>query len=278
MRAHARLATEATDGGSRVSTLCSQAPLQLRLTDPKGADAWVDRLPDPVYVSLAAGAAGPVGGDDLALDVTVGAGTSLVFTDISPTLLLPGPDGATSHTTMRVRVCDGATLVWLPEPIIAAARCRHVNDVRIDLAPTARLLVREELVLGRHDELPGAVRQRLRVRRGDGPLHHQSLDVGPGAAGWSGAAVVGAHRAVGAVLVVDPYRGGRLDGAILPDTVAAVLPLAGPGVLVSAVADDSLSLRRSLAAGLAVLGTPWVGSETVIRMNCPPEEKESCGA
>lgn len=185
-----------------------------------------------------------------------GPGSALVLTDISPTVLLPGPQGRESRTTTRVRVHDGATLVWLPEPLIAAANCRHLNDIRITLADTARLLMREELILGRHGEQPGAIRQRLDVRRAGSPLYRQDLCVGGHAWGWDSAAVTAGHRAVGSVLVVDPRRAWPAHSSLPTDT-AAVLPLAGPAVVITALADDNLDLRTALTAGLAQLGAPW---------------------
>lgn len=272
MRAYARLATEATIGGdgqwiSHVSALRAQAPIVPRITGPKEPQPWADRLPAPVRVSVAAGAAGPVGGDETHFDIDVGANSSLVLTDISATVLLPGAQGRCSRSSVRVRVAHGATLVWLAEPLIAAANCNHLNEVQVDLADTARLLLREELVLGRHGEQPGTIFQRLRIRRAGQPLYRQDLHIGADAPGWNSAAVAAGHRAVGSVLVVDPQRDWTTQRSATLCPSAALLPLAGPAALVCALADDSLALRRSLTAGLDDLGTPWQSDEV-------PLEKE----
>lgn len=262
MRAHARLATEATIGWdgqwtSQVSALRAQAPIMPRITGPKEPHPWADQLPAAVRVSVAAGAAGPMGGDELDFDIDVGANSCLVLTDISATLLLPGARGRCSRSSIRVRVADGATLVWLAEPLIAAAHCNHVNDVDVALAPTARLLLREELILGRHGEQPGTIRQRLLIRRDGQPLYHQDLHIGADAPGWNSAAVAAGHRAVGSILLVDPQRDWTTQRSSMMCPSAGLLPLAGPAALVSALADDSLALRRALTAGLDELGTPW---------------------
>jgi urease accessory protein len=236
-------------------------------------------------VSVAAGAAGPVGGDQLTLDIDVGPGSALVLTDISPTLLLPGPHGRPSRSTTRVKVKDGATLVWLPEPLIAAANCNHFNDIRVELASTARLLIREELILGRCGEEPGSIQQRLQVRRGGQPLYHQNLHVGPDAPGWNSAAVTATHRAVGSLLVVNPGQAWPINGLLLTDT-AALLPLSGPAVLITALADDSLDLRKALIAGLSELGRPWqtdspaerIGTDPSTEAHYVPTEEERRGA
>lgn len=251
MAAHSRLATRAGPGPSVVSVLHAEAPLLLRLTRRKEPEPW--NVADPARVSLTAGAAGPIGGDDYRLDVEVGAGSTLVLGDVSPTLLLPGCDGAPSCYTVVARVAEGATLIWLAEPLIAAAGCRHTQRIEVDLHPSARLVLREELLLGRHGETCGNVVQHCVVRRGGATLHRADLAVGPAAPGYDGPAVLGGVRAVGSVLAVDPgWQGRPPAGRVLGDG-AAVLPLAGPAALITAVAADNLALRRDLTAGLVEL-------------------------
>lgn len=268
MRARACLATEldhdAPGGGrSRVSVLRSEAPLVLRPTIARQAEPWVRGLGRAARVSLAAGAAGPVGGDELDLTVRVGAGSSLVLTEVSHTLLLPGRDGARSRTRVHVHVGDRATLVWLPEPVIAARGCDHVGDVDVVLEEGARLLLREEALLGRHGEEPGRLRQRIRVTRRGRPLYHQDLLLGTPTS--RAPSVVGHRRAVGSVLVVDPARPperGRCDACpvlVGGGADSAVLPLAGGGIVVSALADDNGGLRAALEAGLRAAGPPGDG-------------------
>jgi urease accessory protein len=217
--------------------------------------------PGTARVSLVAGAAGPVGGDQLRLDVEVGPGAVLVLRSVAASLVLPGPHGAPSCTDVTVRVGRNATLVWLPGAVIAADACHHDALTHIALEPGARLLTREELVLGRHGEPPGTIRQRLRVTLAGRPLHDQELSAGPGAPGWAGPAVLGGRRAVGTVLVVDPEWDSASDRHPPPATNAtdaAVLPLGGPAVLLTALAYDALMLRRrldSLLAGLVSSAT-----------------------
>jgi urease accessory protein len=259
MRARARLAPEhcARTGGrgrSHVTVLRSQPPLMLRLTMPSGPEPWTADASEPARVCLAAGAAGPIGGDQLALHVNVGPGSTLILGEVSATLLLPGPHGAQSRTQVWVHVGAGATLIWLPKLVIAAHGCHHATDVRVDLDPDARLLLREELLLGRHHEQPGNLHQRLRVRRGGHPLLHQHLAIGPDAAGWDGPAVTGGHRALGSILVVDPAWTHASPAATALDDDTALLPLNGPAVLISALTADSLTLRRRLDTGLHALG------------------------
>lgn len=262
MHARAALSTEA-DGvngkfRSRVVRMRSHAPFALRptaLTFPD--EPVVTAGAKSARVSLAAGAAGPVGGDQLVLDVVVGPGSTLVLSDVAARLMLPGPHGHRSRTTTRVSVAAGGTFVWLPKPAIAARGCNHLNEVFVSLEHDARLMLREEVILGRHGELPGDLTQHVRVEQEGTALYDQRLDFGPAAPGWSGPAVADANRALGSVLIVDPdwLTDPPNCHSLTGDT--AVLPLAGPAALVTAVSPDSLALRRSLNAGLLALGHPW---------------------
>lgn len=261
MRARSRIVTRADTGvdGQRrnlVHTLLAEAPLLLKLTRRKEPEPW-PQPSEPARVSLTAGAAGPVGGDAYHLDVSVGAGSTLVFGDVSPTVLLPGSDGAASVFTVSIDVGEQATLVWLAEPLIAARACNHRHHIDVALAASARLLMREELILGRHGETCGTVKQSVSVRRGGAALHRQDLAVGPAATGYDGAAVLNDAGAAGSVLVVDPAWESAPPPATVVSPNAAVLPLSGPAALVTGVAEDNLTLRRDLNTGLADLGWPW---------------------
>jgi urease accessory protein len=83
----------------------------------------------------------------------------------------------------------------------------------------------------------------------------QELACGPGApGGWDGPAGLGGHRAVGQLVVVRPEFAARPVPARVLGEGAALMPLAGPAALVTAVAPDALRLRRLLDAARADLG------------------------
>jgi urease accessory protein len=239
-----------------VSTLRSEAPLILRPALPKAPEPWAAHALDVARISLTAGAGGPVGGDELHLQVRVGAGSSLVLSEISPTLVLPGPHGGQSRLHVEIDVAAGGTFIWLPEPVIAASGSDHVTTVRVELDEQARLFLREELLLGRHGESGGRVVQRVSVRRAGRPLHRADLELGTPAAATP--AVAGGHRAVGSMVVVDPdWAVAGPPGMQQLDGRAALLPLAGPAVVVTALAADNLVLRAQFEAALRALGHPW---------------------
>ncbi|MFI0741745.1 urease accessory protein UreD [Streptomyces sp. NPDC021100] len=228
-------------GGTALPVLAGEAPFALRRTGRRGPVA---------HVALVGAMSAPLGGDRLTLTAAVEPGAALRFTTTAATLALPGRTGAPAAYDIRITVGDGATLHWLPEPLISAAGSHLRTTTRVELAPTARLLFREEQVLGRAGEPAGRLTTRLTVHRAGRPLYDQELAYGPGAPGWDGGAVLGGHRAVGQLLAVDPAFGDAPPPVTPPHTaegaVAATMPLAGPAVVVSAVASDALRLRALL--------------------------------
>jgi urease accessory protein len=253
MRADARLeVARHGDLGSRVTRLRSDGPIVLRprilgAGDPH--DVW--QTPGAAWVSRAAGAAGPLGGDDLQLGVDVGPGAALVLTDASASLALPGPYAGRSRSRITARVGSGGCLALLAQPVIAARGCDHLGVTTIELSAGARLLVREQLLLGRHGEDPGTIRQRLRVRLDGRPLYDQEVVLGRGAPGWRGAAVTGGRRAVGSVLIVDDRACPEPpDTDLPPDT--SIMSVAPTALLVSSVARDGLALRQRLDAAVSL--------------------------
>jgi urease accessory protein len=260
MRASAQVAVArgASAARTRITRLRSDPPFVLRRTHPVAREPlrqWNLQGEDAVHMSLVAGAAGPLGGDDLRLGIDVEPGAALVLRGVAATLALPGPHGQPSRVEVTIRVAAGAALAWLPGPLIAARGCRHRALTQVLLEPGARLLLREELLRGRHGEQPGAVAQRLRVCLGDNPLLDQEIAAGPEAMGWAGPAVIGGRRAVGALLLVDPDWVGTPIAlpAPTPGADVALLPLDGPATLVTALAPDGLGLRQRLNAGLAAI-------------------------
>ena len=260
MRASAHLAVAQTANSrhSKITRLHSEPPLVLLPTNRarhEPMQRWHSCGTAPAQISLVAGAAGPIGGDHLSMSITVESGAALVLRNVAATLVLPGPHGRPSRTEISVRVAAHGVLVWLPGPVIAARNCRHVSIADVTLEPGARLFLREELLLGRYGEQPGAIRQRLRVRLDDQPLLDQELAIGPDAPGWDGPAVIGGRCALGSVLIVDPDWGhSALDLAnSIGDADTALIPLSGPAILVTALARDGLALRHQLDAAIAAV-------------------------
>ncbi|MEZ0110667.1 urease accessory protein [Catenulispora sp. EB89] len=258
MKATARLVAEARpDGTTRLTTLAGQAPLLLRQTIADGEARGV------AQVYLVAGAAGPVGGDELHFGVHLGPGARVRVRSVAATVALPGLRPDESTLTISVRVDSGADLLWDPQPFIAARGARHRTTVRIELADDARLTWHEQTLLGRHGEEPGSVATRLCVRRAGRPLLDHTVAVGPDHPGSLGPAVTGADRAGSTTVIVDPAWEGvppadRLTLEPRDDAhgAVAVFPLAGPAVVISALSRGGLDLERLREPGRAARGLP----------------------
>ncbi|MET9367213.1 urease accessory protein UreD [Streptomyces griseoflavus] len=239
VRAVARIRARADGrGGTSLPVLRGDGPLALRRTRGSGTEA---------HVVLVGAMSGPLGGDRLTVRADVGAGARLRVGSAAATLALPGQHPGDARYDVRLTVACGGELLWLPEQLISVRDSSLHAATHADLAPGARLVLREEHVLGRSGERPGLLTTRLTVRIGGQPVLDQQLTCGPGApGGWDGPAVLGGHRAVGQLVVVRPgFEDEPVTSAELGEGVA-VLPLPGPAALVTAVAPDALRLRRLL--------------------------------
>lgn len=237
MRAHASVIVERVGDRDRCTALVSAPPLTMRDT------------PDGVY--LVASGAGPMGGDELALDITVQPSARTTVRSAGASLVLPGPTGAPSTMCVRARV--GGDLRWLPEPTVLVQGCEHTTIARIDLAAHGTVLWREEVVLGRHGEPSGSLLQRLHVDVGGRPLLRNELLVGPawpgadGPAGLCGAGTVGSLLGVG---LERPPSHPNVEGSR-----AAIADLSPTAWLLTVVAPNARTLRRVLDDATAVVRT-----------------------
>jgi urease accessory protein len=273
MRARARIVAEVDGrGGTRLAEVRGESPLLFRRTGP-------------YTVHLVGGAAGPLRGDDLHLEIEVRPGARLEIRSVAASLALPGRAGQPA-SRLRVDALVGAeaTLRWLPEPLIAAAGCDHRTITRVEASEGATLLWRDDVVCGRHKEPSGNVQTDITIRYAHQTLYRHELSVGPSAPGWSSpailgsthptiptssqptaatnsqapttrghhapvpnnsqAAVVGGGRAVGSVVLAGP----DLPPPALLGGDAALMPLAGPGMLATAVGPDIRTVRAALDA------------------------------
>ncbi|WP_333768918.1 urease accessory protein UreD, partial [Streptomyces sp. IBSBF 2435] len=183
--------------GTVLPLLASAGPLALRRTRAP-RDGWA-------RVTVVGAMSAPLGGDRLRIEVEVAAGGRLTVDSAAATVSLPDREGRPAFYDVLLTVGEDAELHWLPEPVIAARGSDLRMTTRVRLAAGARLLLREELVLGRHAEPSGHLTTRLTVDHDGRTLLDQSLAAGSGAApGWDGPAVLGPHRTISQFLLVPP--------------------------------------------------------------------------
>ncbi|MET7287325.1 urease accessory protein UreD [Streptomyces sp. NPDC005573] len=250
VRARARILARADGrGGTALPVLDGEGPLAPRRTRASGSEA---------RVMMVGAMSGPHGGDRFSVEVRVEEGARLHVGSAAATLALPGQHKGEARYDVRLDVADGAELHWMPEQLISARGSDLHVVTRAELGTGASLVLREEQVLGRAAEEPGRLTSRLTVRVGGRAVLDQELACGPGApGGWDGPAVLGGYRAVGQLVVVRPGFAAHPVAARMLGERAAIMPLAGPAVLVSAVASDALGLRRTLDEALT-----WVSTGT----------------
>lgn len=208
---------------------------------------------------LVGAAASLVEGDRLAVSLHLGPGARLSVRTAAATLAHPCPGGGSTTLDVHADLGPGASLAWLPEPLVACAGCRHTGRARVRLAAGAAAVWSETLALGRSGERPGDVAVRLDVDHDGAPLLRDGLRAGPSVPAWDGPAVLDGARHLGSVALL-----GRRPRAV--PVQGTVLLLAGEGALVRAAGADAASVERRLApwrsafvADLATVGTAGEG-------------------
>lgn len=153
-------------------------------------------------VHIVGTAAGPVGGDELELDLFAGEATDLSVRSTAAQLVHPGPRENWSTLRVRAHVAEGASLNYRPEPTILIDGSVLQSCADITLAAHGRLLWSECVVLGRHREVGGSASLRLHIEIAGCPILRNHIRIGPAFADADGPAGTSGHRAVGAVIAM----------------------------------------------------------------------------
>lgn len=233
--------------------------------DPAGAAT--------LYLQSSAG--GLYGDDDLSLSLSAKSGAFAHVTTQASTVVPPARGGAARHA-VDVSVAEGATLEYLPDPLILFDGADARTSLDVSVAPGGRAIVADGLVLHRpgggsveaafdnrvairwtddgrsplveHQRAAGAaLRQALSLpREPDRPLHYAAV-YAVGAADC--AAVATAVREALAGLA--PAARPRLSGvsALAGKGVVVARLLAGSGAAVTAGIDAAWRAARAAMAG-----------------------------
>jgi urease accessory protein len=137
-------------------------------------------------VSLIATTATLLGGDVLRLSVEVGPGLRLDLRDVAGTVAYHGRGrGCTVDVSLRVH--EGAILTWAAEPLVVADGAEVVRHLRVDVADGGRLLLRDQVALGRSGQDGGRLDCHTTMTYAGRPALVEHLEVrsglGPGALG-----------------------------------------------------------------------------------------------
>jgi urease accessory protein len=198
-------------------------------------------------IHLVQAAGGPLGGDDLALDVRLGAGCAAQLRSAAATVVQAGQSPGPARWAVTASVAQRAVLDWRPEPTVVCDGAQLHSRITVALQPGARAVLRELVVLGRAGQRGGHFVGELAVDLDGSPLlaHTVLLDgtdpVLAGPAGTGGARVVGMLAVVGESIGAPAQDAGEEPGLRW-----ACAPLDGPGHLVVALADRVTTVTRLL--------------------------------
>ena len=151
-------------------------------------------------------------GDAISIEVSVGPGARLDLIEPGGTVAY-AMNGQRASWDVSIDLAPSATLVWAGEPFVVSHGATVDRHTSITVGRGARLALRETIVLGRHHERPGSLRQDLSVMASDGtPVLAESLAVGPD----SGRLLIGGSRVISTVLLLgermlSTHTGTRLE-------------------------------------------------------------------
>jgi urease accessory protein len=179
-----RLHYERDAGGRCVGRDAHEGPLRvLKALHPEGPGICHHVLVHPP--------GGIVGGDTLAIDVTLDPDTHALITTPGAARFYRSA-GADAAQRARLTLAEGARLEWLPLESIAYRGCRALNGVQMTLAPTAQILGWDLLALGlpastepfdrgwfeQRLDIPGCWLERGRIDGSDARLLASPLGLG----------------------------------------------------------------------------------------------------
>ncbi|MFJ3145429.1 urease accessory protein UreD [Streptomyces halstedii] len=191
---------------------------------------------DGLHVALVGTTAGLLAGDDLRIRITVGPGARLHVVEPAG-LVAYDHRGGTSAWRAGVEVAEGGELTWESRPFVVSSGATVSRAMDVTLAPGARMLWRDTLVLGRSGERGGRVRATTRAVHDGRELLVEDLDLtDPDVRELPG--ILGPHRVIGAVTALGADPGGPPH----PSRTA----LAGPGAQVRLLDTRAPAVEREL--------------------------------
>jgi urease accessory protein len=248
----AELGVVAAPGGARLKHLYQAAPSRILFPDTDPGDPTLG-----AFVNVAGGLAG---GDSIALSLVLEEGARFTATTPAAEKVYRSLGPATEIAT-RIEVASGAVCEWLPQETILFDGARLRRRLDIDLAPEARLLAAEMLVLGRaaHGERfrRGALLDRWRVRRGGRLAWADALRLDDPAAAEADAFALGGANAIATLLLAAPDAAAHRDRA--REISEGGASLVAPGLLLLRWMGEAGAVRAAISAALPVLRAEALG-------------------
>ena len=234
-----------------------------RLAQAGSAKAFLPRVygsaPEIVFLNTSGGL---TGGDRLSYSLDLAARTTAVATTQTAERAYAASSGA-ARVDVRLTAGPGATLHWLPQETILFDRSALARRTVIDLAPDARCVMVETIVLGRaamgERVAVFDVGDRREVRVGGrpvliDPLRLSRSPASPAAdpAGLDGAVAVATLAVIGKGVHDTTLAPLRAALHPLPASVRAAASGWQDKVVMRAVASDAYALRKIVARCIGV--------------------------
>jgi urease accessory protein len=167
--------------------------------------------PDRARVALVGQTALLLGGDEVELQIVVGAGAVLELSEVAGTVAYDGRGRPATWAT-SITLDRGAQLTWVGEPLVIADGADVIRRTIIDLADGASAALRETIVLGRSGEVGGVLRSGMHVHREGRPILLEDLVLDP--RDRFGPGLLGRHRVVDSLLAIGTPPPEVGDGAL----------------------------------------------------------------
>ena len=232
---------------------------------------YLDESGQVCYVIVNPGGA-YLGGDSYLIEVSVAAGADLLLTTQSATKIYRTPNDRARQRT-HLKLGERARLELLPDPLIAYREASYGQVTRVDMDPTASLVMAEVVTPGwspdgelfRYDE----IRMRNEISIGGRLTVLDNLLIRPGTGSpVDSSCFMAEYTHLGSLLAMD----ARVDRALVDELFAVLAPvdpcgqlgitlLDGPGLAVRALSHSTESLNKLLAAAVDLLRARWRGQE-----------------
>jgi urease accessory protein len=240
----------AAPGGARIAHLFQAAPLRVLFPD---ADPN-----EPKQAALVNVAGGLAGGDRL--EVALNLGPAARFTVTTPAAeKVYRSLGPVTEISSSLALADHATGEWLPQETILFDGARLARRLDIALAPEARLLAAEMLVLGRAARgerfTGGALRDRWCIRRDGRLLWIDALRLDP--ATIPHRFTLDGAGALAMLVLAMPEAATHRD--LARDLASGGAGLVAPGLLVARWHGEAGQVRSALASAIMALRAQALG-------------------
>jgi urease accessory protein len=179
---------------ARVALWPQDGHCRLELATGLVAPRVIRHGPTAAEVSLIATTATLLGGDILRLVVEVGPALRLDLRDVAGTVAYHGR-GLGCRVEVSLRVHEGATLTWASEPLVVADGAEVTRHLRVAVADGGRLLLRDQVALGRSGQEGGRLDCHTTMTYAGRPALVEHLEVRSGL----GAGALGDARVVDSV-------------------------------------------------------------------------------